>query len=59
MSNKKSIFKTFMIFLLVLIYSGCSVSSVYNKKGMELINSGKYEDAVKYYENLLKKDPGK
>lgn len=59
MSMKRSIFKTFTIFLLVLIYAGCSVSTVYKRKGMELINSGKYEDAIIYYENLLKKDPGK
>ena len=59
MRIKKSIFKIISIFLLVIISAGCSISSVYKKKGLELLNSGKYDDAIVYYENLLTKDPGR
>ncbi|MEN8152733.1 MAG: FecR domain-containing protein [Acidobacteriota bacterium] len=58
MSIKKSTFKILSVLLMVIIYTGCSMSSIYKRKGLELINSGKYDDAIVHYENLLKNDPG-
>jgi len=47
-----------LLFISLIIFIGCSVNSVYKKKGIELLNSGKYDDAIRYYNQALKKDPG-
>ncbi len=47
-----------LLIIPLIIFMGCSVNSVYKKKGLELVNSGKYDDAIIYYKNALKKDPG-
>ncbi|MCK4889224.1 MAG: DUF4974 domain-containing protein, partial [Candidatus Aminicenantes bacterium] len=47
-----------LLIIPLIIFMGCSVNSVYKKKGLELVNSGKYDDAIIYYKSALKKDPG-
>jgi len=46
------------LFIISLFFTACSMNTLYRKKGLELINSGNYDEAVRYYSNQLKKNPG-
>ncbi len=56
--NGKFYGRFILLIIPLIIFMGCSLNSVYKKKGIELVNSGKYDDAISYYKKALKKDPG-
>ncbi len=55
--NKTKFQITSFIVLVVMLFAGCTVGSMYNKKGIDLINSGKYDAAINYYKRILRNNP--
>ncbi|MEN8221848.1 MAG: FecR domain-containing protein [Acidobacteriota bacterium] len=55
--NRDTIGKFVLLIIPLLIVMGCSINSAYRKKGVDLVNAGRFDDAVKYYEDILKKNP--
>ena len=55
--NRGTIGKFILLIIPLLIVMGCSISSSYKKKGIDLVNSGKFDEAINYYKDILKKDP--
>ncbi len=51
------LFKIFVLIILIIFSIGCSVNSLYRRKGIELLNSGEYDKAVVYYSDLIVKKP--
>lgn len=56
--NRSDFGRLILLIIPLIIFAGCAVNSAYKKRGIELVNSGKYDDAIKYYSDVLKKDPG-
>src|SRR3989338_6548310 len=44
------------VVLIAILFSGCATSRL-NKKGDEAAGEGKYEEAIRFYEESLQKDP--
>jgi general secretion pathway protein D len=42
-----------------MFLSGCSSITIFKKEGLQLLRAGEYDKAVKYFEDALKKHPGK
>ncbi len=55
--NRGKFRKYILLIIPLLIVMGCSINSAYKKKGIDLVNSGKFDEAIKYYEDILKKNP--
>lgn len=45
--------------VIAVFTAGCSTTSYYKKEGMQLFRTGEYDKAVEYFENAVKKYPGK
>ncbi len=55
--NRETLMKFILLIIPLLIVMGCSVNSAYKKKGIDLVNSGRFDQAINYYEGILKKNP--
>ncbi|MGE5340400.1 MAG: tetratricopeptide repeat protein [Candidatus Omnitrophota bacterium] len=50
-------FQLMISLMLIVLWSGCSAPSVYQKEGLELYRSGDYDKAVEHFEKAFKDKP--
>jgi general secretion pathway protein D len=56
LSNKIAAYAIAVV-LLVLLFSGCAMQSIHQKRAMDLYRTGDYDQAVKYLEKAIKEKP--
>ena len=57
-SNKKNYFKLYAITVIAALFlAGCSTLTVFEKKGIQLMRDGKYDQAVQHFEKALENKP--